>query len=99
MSNWIMPSAAPRDADGLAQCVAAAYQIYIPRMGKPPGPMLADYAEAIRQYQVWAAEAHGEIIGGLALIPDEDYMSLDNIAVHPTYQGQGVGRTLDPLSF
>jgi ribosomal protein S18 acetylase RimI-like enzyme len=60
--------------------------------------MLVDYAEAIAQHQVWVAEANGEIIGGLVLIPGEDYMLLDNIAVHPNYQGQGVGRTLLELA-
>jgi ribosomal protein S18 acetylase RimI-like enzyme len=94
MSDWIMRLAEPQDAHGLAQCVAAAYQLYIPRMGKLPGPMLANYAEAIMQHQVWVAEAYGEIIGGLVLIPYEDHMLLDNIAVHPNYQGRGVGRTL-----
>jgi len=52
MSDWIMRLAEPQDAHGLAQCVAAAYQLYIPRMGKLPGPMLANYAEAIMQHQV-----------------------------------------------
>jgi ribosomal protein S18 acetylase RimI-like enzyme len=98
MSDWIMRMAQPQDAQGLAECVAAAYQRYVPRMGKPPGPMLADYAEAIAQHQVWVAEANGEIIGGLVLIPCEDYMLLDNVAVHPNYQGQRVGRILLELA-
>ncbi len=99
MSDWTMRPAEPRDADALAQCVAAAYEIYIPRMGgQRPGPMLADYAQEIAQYQVWVAEANGAIIGGLVLIPYEDHILLDNIAVHPTYQGQGVGRALLELA-
>ena len=99
MSEWVMRSAEPQDADGLAQCVTAAYEIYIPRMGgQPPGPMLADYAEVIAQHQVWVAEADGVIIGGLVLMPYEDYILLDNIAVHPNHQGQGVGRALLELA-
>jgi hypothetical protein len=50
MSDWIMRMAQPQDAQGLAECVAAAYQRYVPRTGKPPGPMLADYAEEIAQH-------------------------------------------------
>lgn len=99
MSDWRIRSAEPRDADGLAQCVAAAYQIYIPRMGgQAPGPMLADYAKEIARHQVWVAEADGDIIGGLVLISYEDHMLLDNIAVHPTCQGRGVGRALLELA-
>lgn len=93
-----MRPARPQDADGFAQCVAAAYRVYIPRMGQPPGPMLADYAEEIARHQVWVAEVNGEIIGGLVLIPYDDHLLLDNIAVHPTYQGQGVGHTLLELA-
>ena len=64
MPDWIIRPAEPRDADGLAQCVAAAYRIYIPRMGKPPGPMLASYADEIAQHQVWVADRRGDIVGG-----------------------------------
>ncbi len=99
MSDWTMRPAKARDAEGLAQCVAAAYDIYIPRMGgQRPGPMLADYTQEIEQHQVWVAEANGEIIGGLVLIPYADYMLLDNIAVHPNHQGQGVGQALLELA-
>lgn len=33
--------AKPSDAAAMKRCVEAAYRHYIPRMGKPPGPMLA----------------------------------------------------------
>lgn len=98
MHNWILRRAKPTDASALARCVDAAYRHYIPRMGKPPGPMLADYAEAIRHHQVWVAELEQRIIGGLVLIPAEDHLLLDNIAVHPDYQGRGVGRALLDLA-
>ena len=98
MSDWIIRPAEPRDADALAQCVAAAYQIYISRMGKPPGPMLANYADEIAQHQVWVADRRGDIVGGLVLAPYADHMLLDNIAVRPDCQGQGVGRALLELA-
>ncbi|PON13837.1 GNAT family N-acetyltransferase [Candidatus Entotheonella serta] len=99
MSDWVMRPAEPRDADGLAQCVAAAYQHYIPRMGgQSPGPMLVDYAQEIVQHQVWVAEVDKEIIGGLVLIAYDDHMLLDNIAINPAYQGRGVGRALLELA-
>jgi ribosomal protein S18 acetylase RimI-like enzyme len=60
--------------------------------------MLADYAEVIAHHQVWVAEAEQQIIGGLVLIPEEDTLLLDNIAVHPNYQGRGIGRALLELA-
>ena len=98
MSTWTVRAATPQDASALASCVKAAYRHYIPRMGKPPGPMLADYTQEIAQNQVWVAEDQGELIGGLVLIPKADHVLLDNIAVDPSHQGRGVGRALLELA-
>ena len=94
MHDWKLRRAAPTDAPALASCVEAAYHHYIARIGQPPGPMRADYAEVIARHQVWVVEAERQIIGGLVLIPEEDMLLLDNIAVHPAYQGRGIGRAL-----
>ena len=40
-------SAQPKDLAAVEAIVAAAYGIYIDRIGKPPGPMLDDYRELI----------------------------------------------------
>jgi ribosomal protein S18 acetylase RimI-like enzyme len=98
MHDWRLRRAEPTDAPALASCVEAAYHHYIPRIGKPPGPMLADYAEVIARHQVWVAEAERQIIGVLVLIPEEDTLLLDNIAVHPDHQRRGIGRALLELA-
>jgi ribosomal protein S18 acetylase RimI-like enzyme len=98
MGDWMLRRAEPQDALSLAHCVHAAYRQYLPRIGKPPGPMLADYAEEIAHHQVWVAEEQGKIIGGLVLIPQADHMLLDNIAVDPAHQGRGLGRALLELA-
>lgn len=98
MHTWMLRRAEPHDAPMLAHCVNDAYRHYIPRMGKLPGPMLADYAEEIAHHQVWVAEDQGRLIGGLVLIPHADHLLLDNVAVHPNHQGQGVGRALLELA-
>jgi len=41
-------SANPSDAASVAACVNAAFSLYIERIGKPPGAMLADY-QSLRQ--------------------------------------------------
>ena len=98
MRDWRPRRAEPTDAPALASCVEAAYHHYIPRIRKPPGPMLADYAEVIARHQVWVAEAERQIIGVLVLIPEEDALLLDNIAVHPDHQRRGIGRALLELA-
>ena len=86
--------AQPSDAQAMKACVEAAYRHYIARMGKPPGPMLDDYAKVIEQHGATVAEHEEEIVGVLVLIKTEDGMLLDNVAVHPEHQGKGLGRLL-----
>ena len=85
----------PADATDLSaveRIVRDAYTKYIARIGKPPGPMLDDYAALIRAHNVWVA---GDPVTGLiVLIPETDYLLLDNIAVDPPAHGTGLGRTL-----
>ena len=85
----------PADAGDLAsveRIVRDSYTKYIARIGKPPGPMLDDYAALIRAHQVWVT---GEPVAGLiVLIPEADHLLLDNIAVDPSAQGTGLGRIL-----
>lgn len=79
-------------------CVEAAYRHYIARMGKPPGPMLDDYAAVIRQHGAYVADDEGEIVGVLVLIRTGSGILLDNVAVHPEHQGKGLGRRLLELA-
>ena len=52
-------SGRPDDAAALAAIARAAYERYLPRMGFPPGPMLADYAAVLADAEVWVAEDDG----------------------------------------
>jgi ribosomal protein S18 acetylase RimI-like enzyme len=74
--------------------VKSAYEHYVPRIGRPPAPMLADYADLIERARVYAAEIEGTTQGVLVLIPQAESMLLDNIAVAPFLQGKGLGRRL-----
>ncbi len=82
------------DAAAVAACVAAAYGIYIERMGKPPGPMLDDYAAVIDRHMVFVLEGPEGLVGALVLIAEDGGLLLDNVAIHPDRQGRGLGRRL-----
>ena len=47
MSDALIRPARPDDATRLADIARAAYAKYIPRLGREPAPMSADYAAAI----------------------------------------------------
>jgi ribosomal protein S18 acetylase RimI-like enzyme len=88
--------ARPDEAPTRAAIAAAAYARYLPRMQKPPGPMLADYDQVLATSEVWLAEDEdgGQPVGFAVLAEHPDHLLLDNVAVHPDHQGRGIGRTL-----
>ena len=87
--------ARPEDRAAIEAIVNAAYAIYVERIGKPPGPMLDDYAGLIADGMVSVlSDADGTIAAVIVLVPQPDHLLLDNIAVRPDRQSRGLGRRL-----
>jgi GNAT superfamily N-acetyltransferase len=82
------------DLPAIQEIVSDAYQKYLERIGKPPGPMLDDYKEHIHRHSIWVAEEAWVVCGLVVLIPERDYLLLDNVAVSPSHHRQGIGRQL-----
>jgi GNAT superfamily N-acetyltransferase len=82
------------DQPAVEAIVEAAYKHYIARIGGKPGPMLDDYGAQIAAGRVRVMDCDGEPKGLLVLIPEADAMLLDNVAVHPSAQGKGLGRQM-----
>jgi ribosomal protein S18 acetylase RimI-like enzyme len=78
----------------LAELARAAYGHYVERVGGPPRPMIDDYSEVVRRWQVTVAERQGEVAGLVVVGADDEGFVIDNVAVHPSHQGSGVGRAL-----
>jgi ribosomal protein S18 acetylase RimI-like enzyme len=78
----------------VAELVDAAYRHYVERIGKLPGPMTDDYQEVIRTHRVTVAERDGAIVGVIVLSVTDEGFLIDNVAVHPSHRGRGVGRAL-----
>jgi ribosomal protein S18 acetylase RimI-like enzyme len=86
--------ARPDDADWARALVRRAYALYVPRMGKEPAPMLADYGALIAAGEVHALEDAGSPAALIVIYPKDDALFIENIAVDPGAQGRGHGRTL-----
>jgi ribosomal protein S18 acetylase RimI-like enzyme len=82
------------DAAGVAALVDAAYGHYVERIGMQPGPMTDDYTAVIRDRQVTVAEHDGAIVGVVVLTVTNEGFLIENVAVHPSRRGTGLGRTL-----
>ena len=75
-----------------------AYGHYVERIGRKPGPMTWDYDEMIRDWDATVAESGGAIVGLLIVGPTDEGFVVENVAVHPSQQGKGLGRALLELA-
>ena len=82
------------DALVAAACVKAAFEPYVDRIGKPPAPMLSDYAALAAEGKVWVAELGGRVVGVLVQYETADGFYIDTVAASPHTHGTGVGRAL-----
>lgn len=92
--TYSLRSAEAADASRVAELVDAAYAHYVERIGMLPGPMTNDYADVIRTRQVTVAERQGAIVGIIVLTVTDEGFLVDNVAVHPSHRGTGLGRAL-----
>lgn len=90
----VIEKADPQDRVAVEAIVMDAYAHYIDRNGLTPGPMKDDYAALIAAGHVNVLRDETGVAGVLVLIPEEDGLLLDNVAVSPAAQGKGYGRLL-----
>jgi GNAT superfamily N-acetyltransferase len=95
---FIMRPAVAADVADLRALAVAADESYVPRIGRAPAPMEADYANAIRRAGVWVAVQHDLLVGLLVLVPQPDHLLVENVAVLPSTQGHGIGTGLLDLA-
>lgn len=86
------------DVAALQQLATLAFTKYVDRIGRPPAPMTADFAELLDTSRVWVlAYDHdgGDGLAGMLVTQAKaDHLYLDSIAVNPAAQGAGHGRHL-----
>ena len=82
--------AGPLDLTEIKDCAFAAYNIYVSAIGRKPAPMVADFEPLIAERLVWLAPRAGFIV----MYPRGRALHIENVAVHPNAQGQGVGKRL-----
>lgn len=88
MTIWL---ATQDDIAQIVRLVNAAYAKYLDRMEKPPAPMLADYATLIASGGVYVLISGAEIAGLLVIEMQDQALLIENVAVDPAFQGQGLG--------
>jgi ribosomal protein S18 acetylase RimI-like enzyme len=87
-------AAVPGDVARLREIARAAYAKYVPRIGREPMPMSADFAAEIAAGRVIVIDVDGAVAGYMVSWAEPDAYYIDNIAVDPARQGFGLGRKL-----
>ena len=95
-SSGAIRLAEPRDQEAVEACVNAAYMKWFLMTGRKPAPMEADYADLIERRTVHVVDAQAGACSGVGVVmmPEAHWMFLENVAVHPDLQHQGLGRRL-----
>jgi len=82
------------DVEAVRCLVREAYAVYVPRIGREPAPMAADYEGLVAAGEVTVAVEDQAIVGVIVLRAQPDSLLVENVAVAPAAQGRGIGRTL-----
>ena len=82
------------DAAIVRDLTREAYAKWVPLIGREPKPMVADYAEAVRQHFIEMLYLDGALAGLIEMIPEADHALIENLAVAPAFQGRGLGQHL-----
>ena len=82
------------DVARIAAIARAAYAKYVPRIGREPAPMVADYHADVAAHEAIVIQVAGVVAGYMIAWPEADGYFIDNIGIDPAYQGAGLGRRL-----
>lgn len=82
------------DAPSIRALTRLAYAKWVQVAGREPLPMRADYDAAVRDHRIDLLYKDGALAALIETIAETDHLLIENVAVSPAFQGQGLGRTL-----
>ncbi len=93
-SEPIIRPAGPGDVAVIRRIAENAYEHYVPRIGRKPAPMVADFEVHVSAGEAFVLEDGGRVLGFIIAGARPDCLFVDNMAVDPAAQGRGLGRRL-----
>lgn len=94
MTDIQLRQATAADVGAIRALTRAAYAKWVPIAGREPGPMTADYEAAILTHRFDLLECAGQLAALIETVDEGDQLLIENIAVAPGFQGQGLGHIL-----
>jgi len=90
----VIRRAGAHDADSIAELTRVAYTKWVPVIGRKPRPMTVDYAVAVTFHRFDLLYCSSSLAGLIETVAEGDCLLIENVAVHPAFQGRGFGRAL-----
>jgi GNAT superfamily N-acetyltransferase len=90
--------AVPADAPAIRALTRAAYAKWVPIAGGEPKPMTVDYDAAVRAHRFDLLFVEGELAALIETVDEGAQLLIENVAVAPDRQGQGLGSRLLALA-
>src|SRR5258708_10647007 len=90
----LIRKATAEDTACIGRIARAAYAKYVPRIGREPAPMVADFAAEVAAGRVVVIGTAGAVDGYMIAWPETDAYFIYNIAIDPARQGEGLGGQL-----
>lgn len=87
-------TAGAADVPAVEVLVREAYEPYVERIGREPGPLLVDYAAVIAEGRAVVARRGDRIVGLLVTSRQADHLLVENLAVAASERGSGLGTRL-----
>lgn len=91
LPDLVIRRASPPDAAAVRELTRRAYAKWVPVIGREPTPMTEDYASVVRTDPVDLLLQGGELVALVWMVPHQDHLLIENLAVTPARQGQGHG--------
>lgn len=90
--------ALPADAAAIRGLTRAAYARWIPVTGREPRPMTVDYETAVLSHRFDLLHRDGVLAALIETVDEGSCLFVENVAVSPAFQGQGLGTRLMALA-
>ena len=78
----------------IAALSRSAYAKWVPRIGREPKPMTADYDLAVRRHRFDLLFIDGHLAALIETVAEGETLLIENLAVGPDYQRRGLGTML-----
>lgn len=82
------------DAVAIRDLTRQAYAKWVLLIGREPKPMTANYEEAVAKHRFDLLYVDGTLAALIETIREADHLLVENVAVSPSFQGRGLGRSL-----